>query len=77
MAPRLYGKLCIADVILTELVSQTLSALLTLVLVFLMYPEVQKKAHEEMDRVVGGDRFPDFSDQESMPYLAAVCKEVC
>lgn len=41
-----------------------------------MHPEIQKKAQEEMERVVGGDRFPEFSDQQAMPYLTAVCKEV-
>jgi cytochrome P450 len=40
------------------------------------YPEVQAKAQEELDRVLGKGRFPDFSDAESLPYIAAMVKEI-
>lgn len=39
-------------------------------------PRVLLKAQEEMDRVVGSGRLPDFSDRESLPYLDAVLEEV-
>lgn len=39
-------------------------------------PDVVRKAHEELDTVVGGDRLPDFSDKEHLPYIAAITKEV-
>ncbi|OGM48730.1 O-methylsterigmatocystin oxidoreductase [Aspergillus bombycis] len=39
-------------------------------------PEVQKKAQEEIDRVVGTSRLPEMSDCESLPYINAVVKEV-
>jgi hypothetical protein len=42
----------------------------------ILYPGIQQKAHEELDRVVGRDRFPEFNDQESLPYITAICKEV-
>ena len=42
----------------------------------ILFPEVQRKAHEELDRVVGKDRFPEFTDQNSLPYMTAVCQEV-
>ena len=41
-----------------------------------MHPEVQRKAQEELDRVIGGDRLPAFEDQASLPYLNALLKEV-
>ena len=41
-----------------------------------MYPEVQKKAQEELDRVVGSARLPEFEDRESLPYLNALIKEL-
>ena len=43
-----------------------------------LYPEVQAKAQEELDRVIGPDRLPDFYDREahSLPYLECVIKEV-
>ncbi|KAI0776613.1 cytochrome P450 [Trametes elegans] len=39
-------------------------------------PHVYRKAQEEMDRVVGHDRLPDYSDRESLPYLNALLEEV-
>ncbi|KAJ7339250.1 cytochrome P450 [Mycena albidolilacea] len=41
-----------------------------------LYPEVQKAAQEELDRVIGRDRFADLSDRAQLPYLNALCKEV-
>jgi len=39
-------------------------------------PEVFKKAQEEIDRVIGNDRLIDYDDKASLPYLAAVAREV-
>ena len=39
-------------------------------------PRIVRKAQEELDRVLGGERLPDFSDQESLPYISAIVKEV-
>ncbi|KAF4120606.1 Cytochrome P450, partial [Geosmithia morbida] len=41
-----------------------------------VYPEVQRKAQEEIDRVVGQDRLPTFADRENLPYVEATVKEV-
>ena len=41
-----------------------------------MHPEVQKKAQEELERVVGHDRLPVFEDRPHLPYIAAIVKEV-
>ncbi|PIL25374.1 cytochrome P450 [Ganoderma sinense ZZ0214-1] len=41
-----------------------------------LYPEVQKKAQQELDRVVGAERLPDFSDRPSLPYVNAIVKEL-
>ncbi|KAH4181805.1 hypothetical protein HBI80_226140 [Parastagonospora nodorum] len=46
------------------------------VLCMLLNPEVQKKAQEELDRVVGPDRLPTWEDEESLPYVRGVIKEV-
>ena len=40
------------------------------------YPEVQRKAHAEIDRVIGYSRLPNDSDQDALPYIQAVVKEV-
>jgi len=42
----------------------------------ILYPEVQRKAQAEIDDVVGNGRLPVFSDEEELPYIQAVLKEV-
>ncbi|KAL4808097.1 cytochrome P450 [Aspergillus unguis] len=44
-------------------------------LAMVLYPEVQRKAQEELDRVVG-DRLPRFDDRANLPYIGALVKEV-
>lgn len=39
------------------------------------YPEVQRKAQQEIDRVIGMDRVPSFDDRDALPYVEAVWKE--
>ncbi|KAF6761857.1 cytochrome P450 [Ephemerocybe angulata] len=46
------------------------------ILAMTLFPEVQAKARQELDSVVGSDRLPDLSDEEKLPYLRAVLKEV-
>nr|GAT53684.1 predicted protein [Mycena chlorophos] len=53
----------------------TVSALGTLVLAMLSNPEALKKAQEEIDRVVGPDRLPDWDDEPNLPYVVACIKE--
>ncbi|KAL0573247.1 hypothetical protein V5O48_008716, partial [Marasmius crinis-equi] len=52
-----------------------LGIIATLILAMLFAPEVQDKAHEELDRVIPEGRLPDFTDEESLPYVTAVVKE--
>ena len=40
-----------------------------------LYPEVQRKAQEEIDAIVGPNRLPDFHDRLFLPYINAVVKE--
>ena len=47
-----------------------------LLLALVHYPEVLKKAQREIDRVVGTDRLPTFSDREQLPYVDCIIKEV-
>jgi cytochrome P450 len=39
-------------------------------------PEVQKRAQEEIDAVVHEGHLPSFEDEESLPYVSAIVKEV-
>ncbi|KAE9394854.1 cytochrome P450 [Gymnopus androsaceus JB14] len=54
----------------------TVSALTTFFLAMVKYPEYQKKAQQELDRVVGSDRLPDFGDKSSLPYIQAIVNEI-
>lgn len=40
------------------------------------YPEIQRRAQEELDRVVGRDRLPNVEDEAGLPYIHAIVKEV-
>ena len=39
-------------------------------------PDVMKKAQEELDRVVGQEQLPGFSDRGNLPYIDALVKEL-
>ncbi|KAF7789975.1 hypothetical protein EIP86_000923 [Pleurotus ostreatoroseus] len=54
----------------------TVSALGTFFLAMVIYPEVQKKAQAEIDRVIGRERPPRFGDEDGLPYITAIVKEV-
>jgi hypothetical protein len=41
-------------------------------LAMIEYPETQRLAQEELDRVVGRGRLPTFSDRASLPYINAM-----
>lgn len=53
----------------------TVSTLLNFILAMVLYPEVARKAREEIDRVVGTDRLPAMSDRPNLPYLECILLE--
>ncbi|KAL2825820.1 cytochrome P450 [Aspergillus cavernicola] len=59
-------------------VDTTSSTMMSCILALACFPEVQRKAQDEMDRVVGQDRSPTWDDVDhgSLPYLTALVKEV-
>ncbi|EJC99662.1 cytochrome P450 [Fomitiporia mediterranea MF3/22] len=56
-------------------VDTTVSSLHSFLLAMVLYPEVQRRAQEELDKVVGKDALPSFDDRQNLPYLNAVIKE--
>ncbi|KAJ7251396.1 cytochrome P450 [Mycena rebaudengoi] len=54
----------------------TTAAIGTFILAMLAYPDVQKKAQKEIDAVVRTGHLPNFDDEESLPYISAIVKEV-
>lgn len=56
--------------------TETTSATLTsFILAMIMFPSVQCKAQEEIDRVIGTDRLPTFDDKAKLPYISRVVTE--
>ncbi|KAF9445054.1 cytochrome P450 [Macrolepiota fuliginosa MF-IS2] len=68
-AMQIYGVLAAAS-------ETTVAATMTFILAMLICPDVQRRAQQELDSVVGTDRLPDFSDKPNLPYLSAIIKEV-
>jgi len=54
----------------------TQTAVVRFILAMALHPDVQQKAQEELDRVVGPSRLPNLSDKENLPYIECVFKEV-
>ncbi|GJE88030.1 cytochrome P450 [Phanerochaete sordida] len=54
----------------------TTFALANFAFAMLLFPEAQQKAQEELDRVVGRDRLPEITDQDSLPYTTALIREL-
>ncbi|KAI0516774.1 cytochrome P450 [Xylaria bambusicola] len=57
-------------------VDSTISALEAFYLAMTIFPEVQRAAQEEIDRVIGSNRLPTMADRENLPYVEALVKEV-
>ncbi|KAK0440505.1 cytochrome P450 [Armillaria borealis] len=54
----------------------TVSAIGSFFLCMSLYPDIQRKAQEEVLRVVGTNRLPTFSDRPLLPYVDALINEV-
>ncbi|KAF8600017.1 cytochrome P450 [Ceratobasidium sp. AG-I] len=54
----------------------TVASFMIFVLAITLNPEVQRKAQAEIDSVIGSDRLPNMSDQDSLPYVNAIIQEV-
>jgi len=57
-------------------IDTTTAAIQSFVLAMVLYPDVQKRAQEEMDSVIGHGHLPQFGDEDALPYLKAVLHEV-
>jgi cytochrome P450 len=53
----------------------TSSTLIGFVQAMLLFPDAQRKAHAELDRVVGSERMPTMEDEASLPYIRSCVKE--
>ncbi|KAH8879294.1 cytochrome P450 [Thozetella sp. PMI_491] len=53
----------------------TVGSLQFFFLAMVLHPEVQRKAQEEIDRVIGPDRLPSAADRDRLPYIQHIVKE--
>ncbi|EJF61737.1 cytochrome P450 [Dichomitus squalens] len=54
---------------------QVYSTLQSVFLAMSLYPDVLRKAHAELDAVVGPHRLPEFGDRSSLVYINAIIRE--
>ncbi|KAF8661214.1 hypothetical protein AX16_001494 [Volvariella volvacea WC 439] len=66
----------VAGMVYTGASDTTVATILNGILALMCYPEVLKKAQAEIDALVPPGRLPELEDQKSLPYLAAVIKEI-
>ena len=55
---------------------QSLAAARTFVLLMVLHPQIQKRAQDELDDIVGPGQTPSFEDLPKLVYLDAVMREV-
>jgi len=53
----------------------TAASIMNFLYMMLVNSEVQRKGQDELDRVVGRHRLPQYSDVKSLPYIVAIVKE--
>ncbi|KIM42409.1 hypothetical protein M413DRAFT_18664 [Hebeloma cylindrosporum] len=59
----------------TLFADSSMGAVATAIIALMNHPEVLKKAHEEIDKVIKPGKLPDFADEPSLPYITAIVKE--
>ncbi|KAM5537299.1 hypothetical protein V8D89_009029 [Ganoderma adspersum] len=65
-----------AGVIYAAGTETTVTVLSNFMLAMVLHPEAFRRAQDELDRVVGRSRLPDFEDRGSLPYLDCILREV-
>ncbi|KAF5254727.1 hypothetical protein FANTH_466 [Fusarium anthophilum] len=46
------------------------------ILNMVLHPEIQEKAQQELDAVIGSNRLPDFSDRPALVYIEHIVQEI-
>lgn len=67
------------DVILTinnKMLKQTVAAISAFTCAMVLLPQIQKQTQPQIDCAVGTDRLSSYQDQDSLPYLEAIYREL-
>ncbi|TFY72944.1 hypothetical protein EVG20_g63 [Dentipellis fragilis] len=54
----------------------TATAVTNAIVAFMEHPDVQRRAQADIDRVVGRNRLPTLDDQDDLPFIGAICREI-
>ncbi|KAF5372139.1 hypothetical protein D9758_005076 [Tetrapyrgos nigripes] len=54
----------------------TATSMMWFIFSMVLFPHIQTRAQEELDKVVGRSRLPSFADLKHLPYIHAIVKEV-
>jgi cytochrome P450 len=57
-------------------IDTTTSTMLSFILACIAFPDTLKKSQDELDKVIGRNRLPDWQDENNLPYCRAMIKEV-
>ncbi|KAM5544563.1 hypothetical protein V8D89_001461 [Ganoderma adspersum] len=66
----------VPDDVIAFTATQTVSTLSSFILFMVKNPDAQRKAQEEIDRVIGSNRLASFPDRDSLPYTESIINEV-
>jgi len=56
--------------------SQVVPGLMIFLLAMVLNPDVQRRAQQELDSVLGGTRLPAFDDRTALPYTNGLVQEI-
>ena len=56
--------------------SQSVYTFITFICAMIKHPDIQRRAQAELDRVIKPGHLPTMEDEESLPYMNAILKEV-
>jgi cytochrome P450 len=45
------------------------------ILAMVLHPDVQRRAHAELDATIGCGNFPTYEDKQNLPFINAILKE--
>ncbi|KAF5372156.1 hypothetical protein D9758_005102 [Tetrapyrgos nigripes] len=54
----------------------TATTMIWFIFCMVLFPDIQTRAQEELDKVVGRSRVPSFADLKHLPYIHAIVKEI-
>ncbi|CAE7177454.1 unnamed protein product [Rhizoctonia solani] len=57
-------------------IETTVNTLMMFLLAMVLYPDVQKKAQNELDYVIGNGRLPTFEDRDRLGYMERMIQEI-